>query len=80
MLEQHRHVPAQARTCYACVTCQPLQAGTELAPERAKILASATGTKVGPCLILLYIGSFGEPTALQRLPLFGRVLRSQLRR
>ncbi|CAL8466327.1 g5863 [Coccomyxa elongata] len=36
----------QSRTCYACVTCQPLQAGTELAPERAKILASATGTKV----------------------------------
>ncbi|BDA51318.1 probable endonuclease 8 1 at N-terminal half [Coccomyxa sp. Obi] len=36
----------QARTCYACATCQPLQAGTELAPERAKILASASGTKV----------------------------------
>ncbi|KAK9902765.1 hypothetical protein WJX75_005429 [Coccomyxa subellipsoidea] len=36
----------QARTCYACLTCQPLQAGTELNPERAKILAAATGTKV----------------------------------
>ena len=36
----------QARTCYACLTCQPLQAGTELNPERLKILAAATGTKV----------------------------------